>query len=142
MDSTNQEKTAFITEDGLYYYKVMSFGFKNAGATYQQLVNKIFSNKIGRTMEVYVDDMMVKSLTVEQHINDLADTFASLQLYNIRLNLEKYIFRVEVGKFLGYMISRRGIKANLEKIKAILDMPSPRSVKHIQMLVDRMVALS
>ena len=63
---------AFIIKDGLYYYKVMSFRLKNAGATYQRLVNKIFSNKIGRTMEVYVDDIMVKSLTVEQHINELA----------------------------------------------------------------------
>ena len=85
MDSLDQEKTAFITEEGLYCYKVMPFGLKNAGATYQRLVNKVFADKIDRSMEVYVDDMLVKSPTIEQHIKDLADTFASLRLYNMRL---------------------------------------------------------
>ena len=89
MNPSDQEKTAFITEEGLYCYKVMSFGLKNAGATYQRLVNKVFTDKIDRSMEVYVDDMLVKSPTIEQHIRDLADTFASLRLYNMRLNSEK-----------------------------------------------------
>ena len=73
----NQEKTTFITEEGLYCYKVMSFGLKNAGATYQQLVNKIFTNNIGRTMKVYVNDMLVKSSTVKQHIQDMTNTFVA-----------------------------------------------------------------
>ena len=105
MDPSDQENTAFITEEGLYYYKVMSFGLKNAGATYQRLVNKVFADKIGRSMEVYVDDMLLKSPTIEQHIKDLADTFASLRLYNMRLNPEKCTFGVEAGKFLGFMVS-------------------------------------
>ena len=86
MDPSDQKKTAFITEEGLYCYKVMPFGLKNAGATYQRLVNKVFADKIGRSMEVYVDDMLVKSPTVEQHIKDLTETFASLRMYNMRLN--------------------------------------------------------
>ena len=86
MDPSDQEKTAFITEEGLYCYKVIPFGLKNAGATYQRLVNKVFADKISRSMEVYVNDMLVKSPTIEQHITDLADTFASLRLYNMRLN--------------------------------------------------------
>ena len=65
MDPSDQEKTAFITEEGLYYYQVMPFGLKNAGAIYHRLVNKVFANKIGRFMEVYVDDMLVKSSTIE-----------------------------------------------------------------------------
>ena len=105
MDPSNQERTTFITEEGLYCYKVMPFGLKNVGATYQRLVNKVFADKIGRSMEVYVDDMLVKSPTIEQHIKDLADTFVSLRLYNMRLNPEKCAFGVEAGKFLGFMVS-------------------------------------
>ena len=85
-------------------------------------------------MEVYVDDMLVKNPTMEQHIEDLANTFASLQLYNMRLNPEKCTFGVEAGKFLGFMVSRRGIEVNPEKIKAILEMTSPKFVKDIQRL--------
>ena len=105
MDLIDQEKIAFVTKDGLYCYKMMSFRLKNTSAIYQRLVNKIFFDKIGQTMEVYVDDMLVKSLIVEQHINDLADIFVSLRLYNMMLNLEKCIFRVKAEIFLGYMIS-------------------------------------
>ena len=105
MDPFDQEKTAFITEEGLYCYKIMPFELKNAGATYQRLVNKVFADKIGRSMEVYIDDMLVKSPTIEQHIEDLADTFTSLRLYNMRLNPKKCTFGVEAGKFLGFMVS-------------------------------------
>ena len=80
----------------------MPFGLKNVGAMYQRLMNKVFADKIGRLMEVYVDDMLVKSPTIEQHIKDLPDTFAFLRLYNMRLNPEKCTFGVEAGKFLGY----------------------------------------
>ena len=78
MDPSDQEKTTSITEEGLFCYWVMLFWLKNAGATYQRLVNKVFADKIGRSMEVYIDDMLVKSPTVEQHIEDLASTFAFL----------------------------------------------------------------
>ena len=116
MDFSDQEKTTFITEEGLYCYKVMSFMLKNTGATYQRLVNKVFADKIDRSMEVYVDDMLVKKPTIEQHIKDLADTFASLRLYNMRLNPEKCTFGVEAGKFLGFIVFQRGIEINPEKI--------------------------
>ena len=109
----------------------MLFGLKNTGATYQRLVNKVFADKIGRSMEVYMDDMLVKSLTIKQHIKDLADTFASLRLYNMKLNPEKCTFGVEADKFLGFIVSQRGIKINPEKIQAILEMTSPKSVKDI-----------
>ena len=142
MDPSDQEKTTFITEEGLYCYKAMSFGLKNAGATYQRLVNKVFADKIGRSMEVYVDNMLVKSPTIEQHIKDLADTFASHRLYNMRLNPEKCTFRVEAGKFLGFMVSQRGIEINPKKIQAIREMTSPKSVKDIQRLTGRVAALN
>ena len=109
----------------------MPFRLKNADVTYQKLVNKVFVDKIGWSMEVYVDDMIVKSSTIEQHIGDFADTFASLWLYNMRLNPEKCTFEVETSKFLGFIVSQRGIEVNPKKIQAILEMLSPKSVKDI-----------
>ena len=120
----------------------MSFGLKKASVTYQRLVNKVFVDKIDRSMEVYVDDMLVKNSTIEQHIEDFADMFASLCLYNMRLNPEKCTFGVETGKFLDFMVSQRGIEINPEKIQAILEMPSPKSVKDIERLAGRIVALN
>ena len=107
MDPSDQENMAFITEVGLYCYRIMPFGLRNANATYQRLVNKVFADKIGRIMEVYVNDMLVKSPTIKQHIEDLIDTFASFRLYNMRLNPKKCTFKVKTGKFLGFMVSKR-----------------------------------
>ena len=97
----------------------------------------MFADKIDRSMEVYVDDMMVKSPTVEQHIRDLTYTFAALKLYKMKLNLEKCTFKVEARKFLGFMVSQKGIEPNLENIQAILDMPQPLSIKDIQKLAEK-----
>ena len=87
----DKEKTAFITIQGLYCYKVMSFDLKNAGATYQHLVNKMFVELIGKSMEVYVDDMLIKSLLGEEHIRHLEQTFQVLKRYRMRLNPAKYL---------------------------------------------------
>ena len=79
MDEKDQDKTAFITSQRLYCYKVMPFGLKNAGATYQRLVNKMFNKQIGRNMEVYVDDMLVKSKEELAHLDNLRETFTTLK---------------------------------------------------------------
>ena len=79
MDEEDQEKTAFITSQGLYCYKVMPFGLKNAGATYQRLVNKMFNKQISRNMEVYVDDMLIKSKEELAYLNDLRETLTTLK---------------------------------------------------------------
>ena len=105
MVEEDQEKIAFITSQGLYYYKVMPFGLKNAGATYQRLVNKMFSKQIGRNMEVYVDDMLVKSKEELTHLDDLKETFATHRQYRMKLNPSKCAFGVTFGKFLGFMVS-------------------------------------
>ena len=105
MDEEDQEKTAFITSQGLYCYKVMPFRLKNAGATYQRLVNKMFNKQIGRNMEVYVDDMLVKSKEELAHLDNHRETFATLKQYQMKLNLSKCVFRVVSGKFLGFMVS-------------------------------------
>ncbi|XP_059458240.1 uncharacterized protein LOC132187819 [Corylus avellana] len=142
MHPEDREKTAFITDRGLYCYKVMPFGLKNAGATYQRLVNKMFRDQIGRNMEVYVDDMLVKSVLPQDHILDLQETFATLKKYGMKLNPSKCAFGVSSGKFLGYMVSSRGIEANPEKIQAVLDMQSPRNLKQLQQLTGRIAALN
>ena len=105
MTEEDQEKTTFITSQGLYCYKVMPFGLKNAGATYQRLVNKMFSKQIGKNMEVYVDDMLVKSKEELAHLDDLKETFATLKQYQMKLNPSKCVFGVVSGKFLGFMVS-------------------------------------
>ena len=106
MHPADQEKTSFITNKGLYCYKVMPFGLKNAGATYQCLVNEMFSQHIGKTMEVYIDDMLVKSLLAEQHLEHLSQAFDIMKKYNMKLNPTKCAFGVSSGKFLGYMVTQ------------------------------------
>ena len=105
MAEEDQEKTAFIISQGLYCYKVMPFGLKNAGATYQRLVNKMFNKKIGSNMEVYMDDMLVKIKEELTYLNDLRETFATLKQYQMKLNPGKCVFRVASRKFLGFMVS-------------------------------------
>ena len=105
MAEEDQEKTTFITSQGLYCYKVMPFGLKNAGATYQRLVNKMFKKQIGRNMEVYVDDMLVKSKEELTHLNDLRETFAMLKQYQMKLNPGKCVFGVVSRKVLGFTVS-------------------------------------
>ncbi|XP_057517940.1 uncharacterized protein LOC130798860 [Amaranthus tricolor] len=128
----DQPHTTFITNAGVYCYKVMPFGLKNAGATYQRMVNKVFQSQIGRNLEVYVDDMITKSKQASQHAADLRETFNTLRKHQMRLNPEKCVFGVTGGKCLGFLVDERGIEANPDKIKAIQDMKSPRSVKEVQ----------
>ena len=132
MDEADQEKTSFVTSQGLFCYEVMPFGLKNAGATYQRLVNHMLRPQIGRNVEVYVDDMLVKSLDEGRHLDDLQETFNTLRRYNMKLNPSKCAFGVALGKFLRFMVSHRGIEANPEKIKSILDMKPSQNIKEIQ----------
>ena len=105
MEEADQEKTSFITSQRLFCYKVMSFRLKNARATYQRLMNKMFIHQIRRNVQVYVDDMLVKSLRENDHLNNLRETFNTLHSYNMKLNPNKCAFGVTVGKFLGFMVS-------------------------------------
>ena len=86
MAPEDEEHTTFVTPKGLYCYRVMPFGLKNAGATYQRLVNKVFKDQIGRNMEVYVDDMLVKSTQIPDHVQDLKETFRTLRRHRMKLN--------------------------------------------------------
>ena len=131
MHEDDQEKTSSVTSQGLFCYRVMPFGLKNAGVTYQRLMNRMFTPQIGRNVQVYVDDMLVKSRREEDHLEDLRETFDTLHSYNMKLNPGKCAFRVTAGKFLGFMVSQRGIEANPDKIRAIMEMKPPRNVKEV-----------
>ena len=142
MDPDDKEKTSFVTAQGTYCYRVMPFRLKNAGATYQRLVNRMFQKQIGTTMEVYIDDMLVKSTTAELHIAHMSEAFQILRKYNMKLNPAKCAFGVSIGKFLGFIVNHRGIEANPDKIKFVLNMPPPSGIKEVQCLTGRIAALS
>ncbi|KAK0589925.1 hypothetical protein LWI29_020308 [Acer saccharum] len=142
MHPADQDKISFITGQGLYCYKVMPFGLKNAGATYQHLVNKLFKPLIGKSMEGYIDDMITKSQEAHQHPKDLRQTFQVIRENQMRLNPAKCAFGVAAGKFLGFMVHERGIEANPEKIKAIIELGSPNTLQQAQGLTGRIAALN
>ncbi|KAL0395270.1 UNVERIFIED_CONTAM: hypothetical protein Slati_4493200 [Sesamum latifolium] len=138
----DRKRVSFITSAGTFCYMAMPFGLKNAGATYQRLVDKIFRHQIGRNMEVYVDDMLVKSKKAPDHIKDLEETFFVLRKYKLKLNPGKCAFKVQGGRFLGFMVTQRGIEASPSKIKAILDIKAPSNINEVQRLTGRIAALS
>ncbi|XP_048605621.1 uncharacterized protein LOC106373592 [Brassica napus] len=142
MHPDDREKTTFITDRGTYCYKVMPFGLKNAGATYQRLVNKMFADKLGVTMEVYIDDMIVKSLHAADHLCHLRDWFETLNKYGMKLNPAKCTFGVSSGEFLGYIVTQRGIEANPKQISAVLNLSSPKNSREVQRLTSRIAALN
>nr|XP_025628775.1 uncharacterized protein LOC112722002 [Arachis hypogaea] len=109
---------------------------------YQRLMYKIFSDLIGKTVEVYVDDILVKTTRPDDLIGDLEKVFASLRQHSVRLNPLKCAFAMEAGKFLGFMITQRGVEANSEKCEAILQMKSPGGIKDVQRLTGRLTTLS
>ncbi|KAL0375636.1 UNVERIFIED_CONTAM: Retrovirus-related Pol polyprotein from transposon [Sesamum calycinum] len=130
----DRKRVSFITSAGIFCYVAMPFELKNAVTTYQRLVDKIFHPQIGRNIEVYVDDMLVKSKEAQNHIADLEETFFVLKKYRLKLNLGKCTFGVRGGRLPGFMVTQRGIEANPLKIKAILDMKAPINVNKVQWL--------
>nr|KYP76256.1 Retrovirus-related Pol polyprotein from transposon 17.6 [Cajanus cajan] len=142
MHPADEDKTAFIADQANYCYKVMPFGLKNAGATYQSLMDKVLVNQLGRNVEAYVDDMVVKSMSLDRHLYDLQELFETIGKYQLKLNPEKCSFGVQAGKFLGFLLTHHGIEANPEKCSAIINMRSPTTVKEVQQLVGRMASLS
>ncbi|KAL0439415.1 UNVERIFIED_CONTAM: hypothetical protein Slati_2424500 [Sesamum latifolium] len=133
----DHKRISFITSDG-----TMPFGLKNAGATYQRLVDKIFRPQLGKNMEVYVDDMLVKSKKAGSHVENLEETFTVLRKYHLKLNPRKCAFGVSGRRFLGFMVTKRGVKAKPAKIKAILETDTPTNINEVQRLTGRIAALS
>ncbi|KAL0677561.1 hypothetical protein Bca4012_005542 [Brassica carinata] len=139
MNPDDREKNAFITDRETYCYKVMPFGLKNAGATYQRLVNRMLFKQLGKTMEVYIDDMLVKSLQAKDHVSHLEECFAQLNSHNMKLNPTKCRFAVASGEFLGYLVTFRGIKANPKQINALIKMVSPKNKREVQRLTGNII---
>ena len=121
MHPPDVEKMTFITSHGLYRYNVMPSGLKNARATYKRLVTKIFQPLMGKTMEVYIDDMLVKSKECPDHTQHLQETFELLHMHNMKLNPLKCAFGVSSSKFLGFMVMQRGIEANPIQLKVVIE---------------------
>ena len=137
----DEEKTAFITSEGVYCYVCMHFGLKNAGATFQRAMRECLGCQMGRNVEAYMDNIVVKTRSQDTLIEDLRETFDSLRKVHLKLNPEKCTFGVPSGKLLGFLVSHRGIEANPDKIKAIEEMQPPRKVKDVQRLNGCITAL-
>ena len=131
LDEVDHEKTSFVMSQGFSVTKVMPFGLKNTGAAYQRLVNKMFTQQIGRNVKVHINDMLVKCAREIDHLDDLREMFKALYLYFIKLNLSKCVFGVVSGKFLGFMVSQRGVEANPDKIRDILEMTPLKNTKEM-----------
>ena len=138
----DQEKTAFVAPIGKYHYKVMSFSLKNAKSTYQRMMTRMFESQLGKNIEIYINDMVVKSKMMSEHLGDLRAIFEILKKYKFRLNASKCSFGVGSGKFLGYMVIHRGIEVNFDQIKAINNLRSPQNPKEVQKLIGMAAALN
>ncbi|GJS20434.1 reverse transcriptase domain-containing protein [Tanacetum coccineum] len=125
MEESDEEKTAFHTSQGVYCYTKMPFSLKNDGATYQRLVDKAFNNQVGWNIEVYVDELVIKSYTKTEMLRDIDETFHTLRKINMKLNPKKCTFGTVEGIFLGYMISPEGIKPCPNKTEFVLQLPVP-----------------
>lgn len=124
-------ETTFITPWGTYYYKVILFGLKNAGATYQCPMMTLFHDTVHKEIKVYLDDMIVKSKMENDHLDHLRKLFSRLQKFQLRLNPAKFTFGVRSDKLLGFIVSQKGIEVDLDKVRAIQDMPAPRTEKEV-----------
>ena len=134
----DQEKTAFVTPVGNYHYKVMPFGLKNAGSTYQWMITKMFEPQVGKNVEVYIDDMVVKSQLVSEHIMDLTSAFKILREHKLLNVLLEWIQESSWG----YMVTHRGIEVNSDQIKVINNLQPLRNPKEVQKLTRMMAALN
>jgi light-regulated signal transduction histidine kinase (bacteriophytochrome) len=138
---SDQDKTTFITLHDIYCYMAMTFGLRNAGATYQKAIQECLECQIHKDVEAYVDDVVVKTTAEDDLIAVLAETFANLRHYRWKLNPEKCVFDVQSDKLLGFMVSHRGIEANPTKVDTIRKMKRPTGKKDVMKLTGMMAAI-
>jgi hypothetical protein len=134
-------KTTFIMPHDIHCYKVMTFGLKNAGATYQKAIQKCLASQIRKNVEAYIDDVVVKTKEEDKLITDLAETFANLREFQWMINPTKCVFSVPSGLLLGFMVGHQGIEANPAKVDAIRKMAKPSNKKDVMKLIGMMAAL-
>src|SRR5438270_6548202 len=133
----DEKHTSFRTPLGVYCYMVMPFGLKNARATYQRAMDKIFRPYTRKTVVCYVDDIAVKSRRQADHLTDLREVFSVMRRHQLKMNPTKSFLGVSTGKFLGFVINSKGISLNPENVKAIQDLPPPRSLRELRELQRR-----
>ncbi|KAG8489945.1 hypothetical protein CXB51_015363 [Gossypium anomalum] len=138
MAPEDMEKTTFVTMWGTFCYKLMPFGLKNAGATYQRAMVTLFHNMMHKEIEVYVDDMIAKSRGEEEHVVNLKKLFERLRKFQLKLNPAKCMFGATSGKLLGFIVSERSIEVDPYKIKAIQELPPPRTQKEVRGFLGRL----
>jgi hypothetical protein len=142
MKESDQLTTSFITPFGMYYYVTMPFGLQNAGATYQRCMQHVFGDHIGRTVEAYVDDIVVKTRKADDLVNDLRVAFDCQRANRVKLNLKKCVFGVPQGMLLGYIVSQREIEPNPEKVTDPERMCPIQDLKGDQKVLGCLAALS
>jgi hypothetical protein len=142
MKEEDKASTSFITPFGTYCFVWMPEGLKNVGSTFSRLTKRVLKSQVGHNIFTYVDDIVVASKNKEDHLADLAETFANICDARLQLNPEKCVFGVRQGKILGYLVSHREIEANPTKIQAIINMTPPQSARDVQRLTGRLAALN
>nr|GEW87858.1 reverse transcriptase domain-containing protein [Tanacetum cinerariifolium] len=142
LEEEDEEKTAFITSQGIFCHLKMPIRLKNAGETYQRLVDKAFQRQIGQNLEVYVDDLVIKSRMKKEVIRDIEEMFKTLKEINMKLNLKKYAFGMREGTFLGYKVDADGLRVRQNKAKAVLNLSSPKCLKDMQKLNGKLASLN
>ena len=138
----DQQKTAFVTSIGNYHYKLMPFGLKNVLSTYQRMMTRMFEPQLGKNIEIYIDDMVLKSKLESEHVSNLGNIFEILRKHKLHFNASKCSFGVGSGKFLGYMVTHHGIEVNPDQIKAINNLQAPRNPKEVQRLIGMTATLN
>jgi hypothetical protein len=138
----DEEKISFITPSGTFCYLIMPEGLHNAGPTFYRMTKAALKEQVGRNVLSYLDDIVVASKKKETYIFDLAETFVNMRKVRLKLNPEKCIFGITKGKVLGYLVSTKGIEANLDKIRALIQMQPPQSRKDIQKLTCQIASLN
>lgn len=132
-------KTAFkcMGAIGLFEWVIMTFGLKNTGATYQRAMNYIFHDLIGRLMEIYIDDVVVKSATAKDHLDDLHRVLERTRKHGLRMNPKKCVFRVIVGQLLGFLVHEQGIELGEKSQTTVRKMVPPTMKKELQKLIGK-----
>ena len=132
------EKTTFLTMWGTFCYKVMPFGLKNAGATYQRAMVTLFHDMMHKEIKVYVDDMIAKSQGEDDHVVNLRKLFERLRKFQLKLNPAKCTFGATSGKLLGFVVSKKGIEIDPDKVRAIQDLLPSRTQKEVRSFMGRL----
>jgi hypothetical protein len=132
-------KTAFrvLGVVGLFEYMVMTFGLKNASAMYQRAMNYIYHDLIGKLVEIYIDDIVVKSISTGGHLGDLRQVFEQTRRFGLKMNPKKCTFGVSAGQFLGFLVHERGIEIGLNSQEAVRTMVSPTMKRELQHLIGK-----